>query len=116
MLIDEIKASKLDYRNREVFMTTENRKLKIEDIVVYVAKMYMKPGVRLWELGILLLLLLITAAVVIWVPSGAGWTPLVSAVFIGWVSFAGIQAVLLFLGVWGTSIVDRRTHVHRDLP
>ena len=97
-------------------MTTKNTKLKMESLVVDFAKMYMKPGVRLWELGILLLLLLITAAVVIWVPSGAGWTPLVSAVFIGWVSFAGIQAVLLFLGVWDTSIVDRRTHDHRDLP
>ncbi|EGQ60932.1 hypothetical protein GGI1_03486 [Acidithiobacillus sp. GGI-221] len=115
MLIDEIKASKLDYRNREVFMTTENRKLKIEDIVVYVAKMYIKLIDQLWVLGVWLTLLLTIAAVAIWMPSGVGWTPLISTVFICWISLAGIYVVLLILGSWSRHIVDRRTHDRQEL-
>jgi hypothetical protein len=95
-------------------MTTKNLKLRIEDLVVYVVKMYIKPVVQLW-VWVWLLLLLTTAAVEIWVPSGAGWTPLVSALSIWWVFFAVTYAVLIILGSWSRHIVDRRTHDRQEL-
>jgi hypothetical protein len=92
-------------------MATKNLKLRIEDLVVYAVKMYIQPISLLWVWAWLqLLVLLTTVAVVIWMSSGIGWTPLFIGVFICWISLTGIYVVLLILRSWSRHIVDRRTH------
>ena len=92
-------------------MTTENLKLKVEDLVVFVVKKCNELDVWFWvDSGFGLPLLLITAAVAIWAPSGSGWTPLINAVLILWVFYAVAYLVSFLLVVWSWRIVDRRTH------